>query len=269
MDAEQFLLDSIGQITIHFAQKGLAITTDKVKELLESIIKKNPALRGQVNIEEITKNLPTSTDQGSRTTYNEETLARLLEIPLADLATVTPETLDMSVLYDHVRLESEFTTWLEEWGYDVVIGHPLAGLGGVEYVPDVYGTLNTLHGQFEICINFVSDRPPDEDRVLALLSKIETYAEAKETFAYGDIFAVITPHRFTQNAINAVGLQNKQESYYVFPLDGGDVYVLENARSPKDRLEQFQDKVKQAEEETRRSRIRRPAPDASPDGRSR
>ena len=56
-----------------------------------------------------------------------------------------------------------------------------------------------------------------------------------------------------------MGLQNEQESYYVFPLDGGDIHVLENARDAKDRLDELQDKVKLAEEEMRRSKIRKAA----------
>jgi hypothetical protein len=121
--------------------------------------------------------------------------------------------------------------------------------------------LKTLHGEFEICISFICDNPPDENRVFALLGKIEAYAEAKGSFSRGDIFAVASPHRFTQGALNAIGLQNEQEAYSVLGLDGGDIYVLENARSAKDRLEELQDKVREAEEETRRSKIRRPATD--------
>jgi hypothetical protein len=192
-----------------------------------------------------------------RIAYNEETLARFLEVPISDLSTLSPETLDTRLLYDHVRLEGEFEGWLQEWGYEVEMGCELAGLRGVEYKPDVYGKLSTLHGEFEICINFVCDYPPSEDRIFALLGKIEAYAEAKKSFSFGDIFLIVTPHRFTKGGINAMGLQNEQESYTVLPLEGGDIYVLENARTPRDRLHELQDKVRQAEEESRRSRIKR------------
>ncbi len=259
MEPSKFVLDTVMSIATHFAQKGVAITVDKSKQLIESIFEKNPALRGTVDVDEIASKIEASAGGVGRVAYNEETLARFLEIPVPDLATLTPDLLDASQLYSHVRLESQFSEWLLDWGYEIERGCPLAGLRGVEYVPDVYGTLSTLHGNFEACFSFVCDNPPDEDRVFALLGKIEAYAEAKGSFSYGDLFAVVTPHRFTQGAMNAIGLQNEQESYAVFPLDGGDIHVLDNSPTPRDRLEELQDKVRQAEEEMRRSKIRRSA----------
>jgi len=93
----------------------------------------------------------------------------------------------------------------------------------------------------------------------ALLGKIEAYAKARASFSYGDIFAIVTPHRFTQTAINAANLQNEQEAYSVFALDGGDINALERAETARDRRDELYDKVRQAEEETRRSKIRRAA----------
>jgi len=259
MEPANFVMDTVMAIATAFAQKGVEITLSKAKEIIEGLCQKNPALRTQIDIDDMAKKIQATAGHVGRVAYNEETLARFLEIPIADLATIKPENLDLGMLYDHVKLEGQFQEWLQEWGYEVELGCPLTGLRGVEYTPDIYGRLNTLHGQFEICINFVCDSPPNEDRVFALLGKIEAYAEAKKSFSYGDIFAIVTPHRFTQGAINAISLQNEQESYSVFPLDGGDVYVLENARTPRDRLEELQDKVRQAEEESRRSKIKRAA----------
>lgn len=259
MDASQFVLDTVMSVATHFAQTGVGLTLDKAKQLVQKVFEKNPSLRGEVDVDEMAKKVQATAGTIGHVAYNEETLARFLEIPVPDLATLNADTLDVGQLYSHVKLESQFRGWLEEWGYEVELGCPLAGLGGIEYIPDVYGVLNTLHGKFETCFSFVCDNPPDEDRVFALLGKIEAYAEAKGSFSFGDIFAVVTPHRFTQGAINALGLQNEQESYAVFPIDGGDVYVLENARTPKDRLEELQDKVRQAEEEMRRSKIRKSA----------
>lgn len=257
MEPTQFVLDAVMAVATTFAQKGIEITLDKAKGIIEEICQKNPALRGQIDVDVMAKKIQTTAGQVGRVAYNEETLARFLEIPVPDLATADPENLDLGMLYDHVKLEGEFQEWLQEWSYEVELGCPLTGLRGVEYVPDVYGLLSTLHGQFEICVSFVCDSPPDEDRIFALLGKIEAYAEAKKSFSYGDIFAIVTPHRFTQTAINAMALQNEQENYVVIPLDGGDIYVLENAPAPKDRLDEFQDKVRQAEEESRRGKIKR------------
>jgi hypothetical protein len=244
-------------IATTFAQRGIEITYEKGREIIEEICARNPELRGQIEIDEMAEKIQTATSSVGRFAYNEETLARFLEIPIADLPTVRPENLDLGVLYNHVKLEGEFQQWFNEWGYEVENGCVLTGLRGVEYLADVYGCLRTLHGEFEICVNFVCDQPPDEDRVFALLGKIEAYAEAKKSFSHGDIFTIAAPHRFTQGSINAMTLQNEQENYSVFPLDGGDIYVLENARTPKDRLEELEDKVRQAQEETRRSKIRR------------
>lgn len=250
MEPTKFVLDAVMAIASAFAQKGIEITLDKAKEIIGEICQKDPELRGQIDMDDMAKKIQATAGHVGRIAYNEETLARLLEVPIPDLATVSPENLDMDILYNHVKLESEFQEWLKEWGYAVELGCPLAGLRGIEYVPDVYGLLNTLHGQFEVCVNFVCDAPPDEDRVFALLGKIEAYAEAKKSFSYGDIFAIVAPKRFTQGAINAMALQNEQENYSVISLDGGDINSLESAQTPRDRLDEFQDKVRQAEEES-------------------
>jgi hypothetical protein len=259
MEPSRFVLETAMAVASHFAQKGAEITFEKAKDLIRSICQEDPALAGQVNIDELAKKIQATAGHVGRVAYNEETLARFLEIPLPDLADITPDNLNSRMLYDHVKLEGEFQEWLEEWGYDVQLGCPLSGLRGITYVPDVYGQLTTLHGSFEICVNFVCDSPPDEDRVFALLGKIEAYAEAKRSFSSGDIFAIVTPHRFTQGSINAISLQNEQEAYSVFPLEGGDIYVLENAQCAKDRLQELQDKVRQAEEEFRTSKLSRGA----------
>lgn len=259
MDPSKFVMDTVMSVATHFAQHGVVITLEKAKEIINSVCAKNPALRDQIDVDSMAETITQTAGNVGRVAYNEETLARFLEVPVADLSAVDPSSVDMALLYDHVRLEGEFYEWLTDWGYDVELGATLIGLRGIEYVPDVYGQLNTLHGQFEICVNFVCDNPPDENRVFALLGKIEAYAEAKRSFSHGDIFCMTTPHRFAQGALNAIGLQNEQESYTVLPLEGGDIYVLENARVPKDRLKELQDKVRQAEEESRRSKIRRTA----------
>jgi len=257
METPKFVIDTVMAVATHLAQRGIEITIEKAKEIVQDISNRNPGVRGQIDVDEMAKTIQASAETIGRVAYNEETLARFLEVPVPDLATITPGSLDTQLLYDHVRLESEFRIWLEEWGYEVELGCELAGLGGLEHKPDVYGKLNTLHGEFEICINFVCDDPPSEDRVFALLGKIEAYAEAKRTFSFGDVFLIITPRRFGKGAVNAIGLQNEQESYCVVPLEGGDIYVLENARTERDRLNELQDKVRQAEEEARRNRSKR------------
>lgn len=257
---EEIALSIVTAVVAKLAPKVAKMTSDKLKEFVDRILQNNPTLRGQIDIDDLTKKIRATTSQVGHIAYNEETLARYLEIPIPDLATITPENLDLEMLYNHVKLEGEFEEWLQEWSYEVEVGsEKLTGLRGIEYIPDIYGSLNTLHGKFEVCISFVCDSPPDEDRVFALLGKIEAYAEAKKSFSYGDIFAIVTPYSrgFTQGAINAIALQNEQENYSVISLNGGDIHAFESAQTPKDRLEDFQDKVSQAEEESRRSKIKR------------
>jgi hypothetical protein len=149
-----------------------------------------------------------------------------------------------------------FKSWLDNWNYDVELGHTLTGLRGIEFIPDVYGQLVTLHGEYEICINFVCDDPPDEDRINSLLYKIEAYAEAKRTFSAGDIFIIVTQRRFTKGSMNAIGLHNEQENYSVFGLDGGDIFKLEKAETKKDRLLELKESVDRAQEDRKRNRHR-------------
>lgn len=259
MEASLFIVNTITAIATHYAQRGVDITLDKAKEIIDDFCKKNPDTTGKLDVDDLAQKIQSSAGYIGRVAYNEETLARFLEIPIAELRTISPENLDTQFLYDHVKLEGEFEAWLKEWNYEVVVGDTLQGLKGIEYSPDVYGILKTLHGEFEICVNFVCDDPPSEDRVFGLLGKIEAYAEAKKSFSFGDIFMIVSPRRFTPGAINAIGLQNEQENYIVFPLDGGDIFTLENSQTPKDRLRELQDQAKQAEIESKRGKARKSA----------
>lgn len=259
MSLERYVMDTVMAVATHFARKGVEITIDKAKDIIVEIFKKNPSLRGQIDVDAMAVKIQTSAAAVGRVAYNEETLARFLEIPLPDLASVNSDSLDMGVLYDHVRLEGEFIQWLSEWGYEVESGCEKVGLKGIEYLPDIYGVLKTLHGEFEVCVSLVCDSPPSEDRVFALLGKIEAYSENKSEFSTGDVFIVATPRRFTQASINAITLQNEQEKYYAMRLEGGDIHALEKAEDSKERLNVLEDKIRQAEDESRRAKIRRNA----------
>ncbi len=253
MDPTKIAMDTVTAIASSFLKRGVELSQDKICELIKGMITRSPGLDSTVDIESLTEEVCHSIKSVGRTTYNEETLARYLEIPVPDLYAMTPDSIDLSVLFDHIKLEQAFAEWLNEWGYMVEIGHPLGAVGGMEYLPDVYGILSNLHGEYEVCINFVCDKPPSEDRVFALLAKIETYSEAKPAFSSGDIFMVITPHNFTLNASKAIALQNEQEKYYVFHLDGGDIFHMERSQEPEVRLEFLRDKVRLAQDETERA----------------
>ena len=103
-------------------------------------------------------------------------LARWFEVPQEEFSMTPPEQLEPEVLIRHIYLENQFTSWFKEWGYDVEVGEDLEGLEGIDFTPDVYGKLTTLHGEFEICVNFVCDQPPSQYRVRALLETLEAVA---------------------------------------------------------------------------------------------
>ncbi len=260
MEPSTFVDDAVMAFVTAVGKKGIQYTKEKALGILEDLTTKNPSLKGKFDIDEMAEKIQSNMDHVGRGAYNEETLARYLEIPIPDLETLTPEMINFEQLHTHIKLESEFIQWLDDWGYDIDKGTSLIGLRGIEYKPDVYAILNTLHGHYEICVSLVCDKPPDEDRVFALLGKIEAYSEAKHSFSYGDIFLIATlDTEFTPGALNAMALQNEQENYSVIPLDGNDIHTLEVATSAKQRLENLQEKVKQAEEETRRAKIKRSA----------
>ena len=172
---------------------------------------------------------------------------------------MNPETIEIDVIYNHVKLETLFCEWLSEWGYTVEVGPTLKGLEGIEYTPDVYGTLANLHDDYEVCVNFVCDRPPSELRVKALLQDIEAYSERKDTFSLGDIFILVTPRpNFTQTALTHLSLQNMQEKYSIVSLDGADIGKLVSRAQAESRMRTLRAFITDADEEARRGRSRLP-----------
>jgi hypothetical protein len=183
--------------------------------------------------------------------YNAESLARWLEIPEPDLASVTPENFEPQVLMQHILLEHRFQTWFSQWGYQVELGEILrpADAPELECAVDVYGQLQTIHGTFEVAVNFVCDNPPDEDRVISLGSKMGAYADSRKTFAQNDVFMVVTPWDFTPIAKAALRHQNRKRSYCVLTVDGSILHDLESAEDPHGRLIELQERVTQANQE--------------------
>ena len=258
MENMDFVQSTVAAVVAHFAQKGAELTIEKARDMVQEFINKTPGLRRQIDIDEMAKQIQDCAGSVGRTAYDEAKLARYLEMPVADLATVDPEDIDVKLLYNHIRLEKRFSDWLEEWGYFVECGAELIGLYGMEYVPDVYGQLDTLHGKFEVCISFVCDEPPSEDRVNSLLMKIAAYADAKTSFSYGDIFIIVTPSHFTSNSITSISMRNRKENYSIVALDGQNVGTIETQTNPDDRKEELQQEVRLAEDdEAKRNRMKK------------
>ena len=259
MEVEKVISDTVASIITNLAQRSASVTVDKVKDLIERLADRDPEVKRSLDIPKLVQQIANSDGSAGDDAYTEENLARYLELPVRDLATLNPETIEIDVIYNHVKLEQLFGQWLSEWGYNTDIGPTLKGLEGIEYIPDVYGTLANLHDNYEVCINFVCDRPPSELRVKALLQDIEAYSERKDTFSLGDIFMIVTPSQnFTQSALTHLALQNMQEKYSIVPLDGADIGKLEKKGSVEERMRALRNIITDADEEAKRGRQRLP-----------
>ena len=183
--------------------------------------------------------------------YNSESLSRWLEIPEPDLPGLSPDTFDPNVMIQHIILEYKFAEWFTEWGYVVELGEILrpSGAPELECVTDVYGTLPTLHGKFEVAVNFVCDNPPDENRVISLSAKMSAYADSRATFAQNDVFMIVTPWDFTKTAAASIRFQNRKRPYCVLGVDGSILHDLETAENKEARLDELQEKVANANRE--------------------
>ena len=51
MEPTKYVMDTVMAIATSFAKRGIEITLDKAKEIIEGICQKNPALRGQIDID--------------------------------------------------------------------------------------------------------------------------------------------------------------------------------------------------------------------------
>ena len=249
MDATllQAAMSAIGSA---YGKKAADITTDQVKQWFEKATSSVEA-SGVVDGAEIEALANSVLRDGTPILDAEVTrknLARWFEVPQEEFSMTPPEQLEPEVLIRHIYLENQFTSWFNEWGYDVEVGEDLEGLEGIDFTPDVYGKLTTLHGEFEICINFVCDQPPSQYRVRALLETLEAVATDESNFKWGDVYILATPFQFGRGAASSIILQSKEEKYTVIPLEYDDIYNLQNSRDSKTRLVQLMEQVKKAQE---------------------
>jgi len=177
--------------------------------------------------------------------FKRKNLARWFEIPQEEFARTPPSQLEPEVLIRHLYLEDMFRNWLKEWGYETFVGEDLEGRESIDFTPDVYGRLRTLHGDFEICVNFVCDDPPSQYRVRALLETLEAYATEASDFKWGDIYILATPFQFGRGTTASIRLQSKEEKYTVLKLEGDDISQLKG-RSPELRLARLTEHVDKA-----------------------
>ncbi|HEA26640.1 MAG TPA: hypothetical protein ENH92_05900 [Ectothiorhodospiraceae bacterium] len=226
---------SMDQVTgwFHRALQSVAGSSEVNSSLIEQLAEKN-----------LKREIPVLDAEFTR-----KNLARWFEIPQEEFVNTPPKQLEPEVLIRHLYLEKMFKEWLAEWGYVVSIGEDLEGKESIDFTPDVYGKLNTLHGQFEVCINFVCDNPPSQYRVRALLATLEAYAtesgDFKSEFKWGDIYVVATPFQFGRGTSASIRLQSREGKYTVVKLEGDDIYAL-RCQDSTSRLVQLMDLVEKA-----------------------
>lgn len=173
--------------------------------------------------------------------YNRRHLARWFEIELDDFDESPVELLRPEVLFRHIFYERSIKEWFEDWGYEVEIGEEFHGVEGTEFVPDVYAQLETLHGKFDVAICLFCAKPASTARVLARLENIEAFAIEGSDFASADLFMLVTPHQFSEQATNHIRLQTQQEAYSVVPVEGNHLQTLESESDPRARKQRLQD----------------------------
>lgn len=256
MDANSLIQGAMASLLSNLGSKTVDISTDKIKEWLERSKKTSASTLGR-EIKDVdgiaSAVLSQYESKVGMHQYNTDVLARWLEIPEADFVNLTVDTFSPDVLVQHILLEQKFRLWFEEWEYKVELGETLrpADAPELECAVDVYGKLPTIHGTFEVAVNFVCDNPPDENRVIALASKIGAYADSRETFAQNDVFMIVTPWDFTPIANAVIRQQNKKRPYCVLGVDGSILHDLDSSVDKDGRLEELQEKVSQANREAK------------------
>ena len=227
-------------------RRATPLTSDEVKTWFDRA-SEGVQLDGQIEDADINDIIGAAQKAGNRgAEVTRKNLARWFEVPFDEFARTKPEQLEPEVLIRHIHLENQFRQWLEKWNYEVSVGEDIEGEGGIDFTSDVYGKLDTLHGKFEVCINFVCDDPPSTWRVQAMLEAFEAYATSKSEFKDGDLYIVATPFSFTKQAAATLSRQADEEKYTVVKLEGDDLWQLQSARDDESRFELLMEHVERS-----------------------
>src|SRR5205085_6802524 len=132
--------------------------------------------------------------------YTRRTVARWFEVALDEFDQTPIESLQSELLIRHMFYEQKLQDWFREWGYDVQVGEELEGIEGADFIPDVYAELDTLHGNFAVAATLFCGSPPNTWRVLGMLENIEAFALKGSEFGERDIYLMITPFKFGEQA---------------------------------------------------------------------
>jgi hypothetical protein len=175
--------------------------------------------------------------------YTRGQVARWYEVPLDEFDSLPITSLRPEVLFRHIYYEDLIAKWFREWGYVVEAGEELEGLDGADFTPDVYAELPTLHGTFQVAVTLFCDNPPNTWRALGMLESIEAFAPKDSDFGEHDLYLVVTPFRFREQASTHFRIQSQEESYSVVSIEGNDLQDLEHAADPESRRERLCDMV--------------------------
>lgn len=174
--------------------------------------------------------------------YTRRQVARWFEVPLDEFEQTPMAQLEPEVLFRHIFYESQLANWFREWGYEVEVGEELEGIEGADFIPDVYACLSTLHGNFQVAVTLFCDNPPNTWRALGMLENIEAFAPKGSEFGQRDIYLIVTPFKFLEQASTHIRIQAHQEDYYVVAIEGDDLQDLEripDSNVRKDRLQEL------------------------------
>ncbi|MCK4353112.1 hypothetical protein KAW65_06885 [candidate division WOR-3 bacterium] len=249
--SSELLKTALSSALAYIISKGLS-GKDQADQIKKQVLDTHKDLLGEAYpspeeleklTEEILKHPPDFSEQVSVST-----LARWFEVPEEEFPKTRPEELDTNVLTKHIYLESLFSEWFKAWDYKVGIGEELKGISGLEFRPDVYAELDTIHGTFQVIVNFVCDNPPSKYRVLANLQALEYYATKGHPFGEGDIFIVATPYSFPKEVTDMLALENERRDYFILCLESEELYDLYHARDDHDRLKELQERVSAVKE---------------------
>jgi len=175
--------------------------------------------------------------------YTRGQVARWYEVPLDEFDALPLTSLRPDVLLRHIYYEDLVARWFKEWGYVVEPGEELEGLDGADFMPDVYAELPTLHGTFQVAVTLFCDNPPNTWRALGMLESIEAFAPKGSEFGEHDLYLVVTPFRFREQASTHFRIQSQEESYSVIAIEGNDLQDLEHAHDSESRRERLCDMV--------------------------
>lgn len=250
MDSE-LLKAAMAAIGSAFGKEAAALTSSQIRNWFSKATQSmDVAAQVDTNeIEDLAQNVLKGDTPFLDAEVTRRNLSRWFEVPQEEFAMTPTEQLEPEVMIRHIYLENLFEGWLNDWGYKVTVGEDLEGREGIDFTPDVYGILETLHGQFEVCINFVCDNPPSQYRVRAMLETLEAYATDKSDFKWGDIYILATPFQFGRGTTASIRLQSREEKYSVIKLEGDDLYELRNARDEHSRLIQLMEHAEKAKME--------------------